>query len=281
MSWKCVPWNTRGTTLEAEKEAAAAGTKLDNASLIDILMGRMTVNDNPLPIVANVTWPDKEHVAQARHAIENPFLVIPHPKNADHPLCMECGIFAASTLVVPASIPEWPACKGMFPYTHCWSCATADNKNEYVFEPVSCGCGVSRRPQRSKCYECDKGVNQSKICLTEGCGEMRDGSKGFCILCRRLNDQLKMTCFLCGGAMTRHRTQNKYQKNKEHLTCYRHDNIDCFKRCKAYDGGVRGGEGGNNGRCKSDRFFDKQKNSYNSKTCGHKRCKSGCTLLSV
>jgi hypothetical protein len=121
MSWACGAGETRGTTLEAEKEAAAAGTKLDNASLIDILMGRMTVNVNPLPVAANVTWPDKEHVALAHHAIENPYLVITHPKNADHPLCVKCGIFAASTLAVLAlgSIPEWPACKqGMFPTTH-------------------------------------------------------------------------------------------------------------------------------------------------------------------
>ena len=121
MSWGCGAGNTRSTTLAAEKEAAAAGTKIDNATLIDLLMGRMTVGVNPSPTAANATWPDKEHVALARHAIENPFLVIPHPKNADHPLCRECGNFATSTLVVPApgSIPEWPACKGMFPTTHC------------------------------------------------------------------------------------------------------------------------------------------------------------------
>ena len=65
-------------------------------------MGRMTVGVNPSPTAADATWPDEEHVALARHAIENPFLVVPHPKNVDHPLCVECGVFAASTLVVPA-----------------------------------------------------------------------------------------------------------------------------------------------------------------------------------
>jgi hypothetical protein len=62
----------------------------------------MTVDVNPLPTVADATWPDEEHITLARHASENPFLVIPHRKNADHPLCVKCGIFATSTLVVPA-----------------------------------------------------------------------------------------------------------------------------------------------------------------------------------
>ena len=105
MSWGCGAGNTRSTTLAAEKEAAAEGTQLDNATLIDTLIVRMTVDVNPSPTAADATWPDEEHVALARHAIENPFLVIPHPKNTDHPLCVECGIFAASTLVVPARDP--------------------------------------------------------------------------------------------------------------------------------------------------------------------------------
>jgi len=134
MSWGCGAGNTRSTTLAAEKEAAAAGSLLNNATLLDILMGRMTVDVNPSPTAADATWPDEEHAALARHATKHPFLVVPHLKNADHPLCVKCGIFSASTLVVPApgSIPEWPACKGMFPATHCRSCATADVENEYV-----------------------------------------------------------------------------------------------------------------------------------------------------
>ena len=101
MSWGCGAGNTRSTTLAAEKEAAAAGTQLDNATLINILMGRMTVGVNSLPTAADATWPDEEHVALARHAIENPFLVIPHPKNRNHPLCVKCGIFAASHWLSP------------------------------------------------------------------------------------------------------------------------------------------------------------------------------------
>jgi len=121
MSWGCGAGNTRSTTLAAEAEAAAAGTQIDNQTLIDMLMGRMTVGVNPSPTAADGTWPDEEHVALARHAIEHPFLVVPHPKNVDHPLCVKCGYIAASTLVVPApgSLLEWPACKGMFPTTHC------------------------------------------------------------------------------------------------------------------------------------------------------------------
>jgi hypothetical protein len=121
MSWGCGAGNTRSTTLAAEKEAAAADSILEDATLVDIIMGRMTVDVNPLPTAADATWPDDEHIALAQHAIEHPFLVVPHPKNADHPLCVKCGIFAASTLAVLAlgSIPEWPACKqGMFPTTH-------------------------------------------------------------------------------------------------------------------------------------------------------------------
>ena len=105
---------------------------------------------------------NEEHVALARHAIENPFLIIPHPKNADHPLCGECGIFAASTLVVPApgSIPEWPACKGMFPTTHCQSCARADDENEYVFEAANCRCGILWSTRRLTCNQCHKAKNE-------------------------------------------------------------------------------------------------------------------------
>ena len=206
MSWGCGAGNTRGTTLAAEKEAAAAGTQLDNATLINILMGRMTVDVNPSPTAAaDATWPDEEHVALARHAIENPFLVVPHPKNADHPLCVECGIFAASTLVVPApgSIPEWPECKGMFPTMHCRSCATADVENEYVFEAASCGCGVLRSTRRLACSECYKAENGSRNCSTEGCGEKRHGDSAYCKSCHNLNEKRPMTCFLCGGKNTR------------------------------------------------------------------------------
>ncbi len=194
MSWGCGAGNTRRTTLAAEKEAAAAGNQIDNATLTNILMGKMTVGVNPSPTAADVSWPDEEHVALARHAIENPFLVIPHPKNAEHRLCVVCGNFAASTLVVPAagSIPEWPGCKGMFPYTHCRSCATADDKNEYVFKPVDCGCGVSRNSKLCKCSQCIKEVNMSKICNAEGCGEKRSSTR-FCKTCRRLKENKEMS----------------------------------------------------------------------------------------
>ena len=205
MSWGCDAGNTRSTTLADEAEAAAAGTQIDNQTLIDILMGKMTVGVNPSPTAADGTWPDEEHVALARHAIKHPFLVVPHPKNADHPLCVECGIFAASTLVVlaPGSIPEWPACKGMFPNTHCRSCATADVENEYVFEAASCGCGVTRSTQRLTCSECFMGENKLRDCSTEGCGEKRNGREPHCKSCRILNRKHKMTCFLCGVGISR------------------------------------------------------------------------------
>ena len=206
MSWGCGAGNTRSTTLAAKKEAAAAGTQIDNATLLNILMGRMTVDVNPSPTAAaDATWPDEEHVALARHAIENPFLVVPHPKNADHPLCVECGIFAASTLVVPApgSIPEWPECKGMFPTTHCRSCATADVENEYVYEAASCGCVVTRSTQSLNCFQCYKAENKLRDCFTEGFGEKRRGTGSYCKSCSNLNNLRPMTCFLCGGKNTR------------------------------------------------------------------------------
>jgi hypothetical protein len=217
MSWGCGAGNTRSTTLAAEKEAAAAGTKIDNATLIDILMGRMTVGVNPSPTAADATWPDEEHVALARHAIENPFLVILHPKNVDHPLRGECGNFAASLLVVPApgSIPEWPACKGMFPTTHCRSCATADIENKYIYDPTGCGCRVIRTTQRLTCSQCFKAENESKNCDTEGCGEKRHGKRPYCKSCRNLNDTRPMTCFLCGGEVTRDVSNTKRAKKED------------------------------------------------------------------
>ena len=281
MSWGCGAGNTRRNTLAAEAEAAAAGTQLDNQTLINLLMGRLTVGVNPSPTAADGMWPDEEHVALARDAIEHPYLVVHHPKNADHPLCVKCGNIniAASALVVPApgSITEWPACKGMFPNTHCRSCATADVKNKYVYEPASCGCGVPRSTQRLTCNQCFKAENEAKKCETEGCGEKRQGKKPCCKSCRNLNEKRPMTCFLCGGEIAR--DANNTNKNAEKRQCIGKDNMGCFRRCNAYEGGVRKGEGGNNGRCKRDRFLQKKRQTYGSKTCGQLRCKTDCTLL--
>jgi hypothetical protein len=185
-----------------------------------------------LPTAADATWPDEEHVALARHAIENPFLVVPHPKKADHPLCGECGIFAASTLVVPApgSIPEWPACKGMFPTTNCRSCATADVENKYVYDPASCGCGVTQTTQRLTCSQCFKAENESKNCDTEGCGEKRHGRRPYCKSCRNMSLKRPMTCFLCGGEVTRDVSNTKREKKADIQECTGKDNMGCFRR---------------------------------------------------
>jgi hypothetical protein len=283
MSWGCGAGNTRSTTLADKAEAAAAGTQIDNQTLIDLLMGRLTVGVNPSPTAADGTWPDEEHVKLARDAIEHPYLVVHHPKNADHPLCVKCGKIAASTLVVPApgSIPEWPACKGMFPSTHCRSCATDDAENKYVYEPASCRCGVTRSTQRLTCSECYTAENELKDCSTEGCGEKRQGHKPYCKSCRTLNAMRPMTCFLCGVGISRdvsNTTQKKGCGDRDRQ-CLGKDNMDCFRRCKAYEGGVHGGEGGNDGRCQGDRNFNKKRQKYLSKTCGKQRCLTGCTLL--
>ena len=262
MSWGCDAGNTRSTTLADEAEAAAAGTQIDNQTLIDLLMGRLTVGVNPSPTAADGTWPDEEHVALARHAIEHPYLVVHHPKNAVHPLCVKCGNIAASTLVVPApgSIPEWPACKGMFPNTHCRSCATADVENEYVFEAASCGCGVSRNSHRLICNQCFKAENESRDCVTEGCENKRHGEMVYRKPCCNLNAICPMSCFLCGEGITRDVCNTKRGiKGAGIRTCIGKDNMDCFRRCNAYQGGVRGGEGGNDGWCQRDRKMDKKR----------------------
>jgi hypothetical protein len=199
MSWGCGAGNTRSTTLAAEAEAAAAGTQLDDETLLNLLMGELTVGVNPSPMAAIATWPDADHIARSIYAVEHPYEVIPHPKNGDHPLCVECGNFAASTLVVPApgAILEWPACKGKFPNTHCRSCAMADVENKYVFEAANCGCGVTRSTERLACNQCFKAENALKDCSTDGCGGKRRGTKAYCKSCRKLNDQCPMSCFLC------------------------------------------------------------------------------------
>jgi hypothetical protein len=210
MSWACRAraGNTRSTTRAAEEEAAATGTQLGNVSLPDILMlmGRMTVDVDPTPTAAE--WPDEEHITLARHAIEHPFLVVPHPKNAGHSLCVVCGIFAAITLVVPDSgtVPEeWPACKGMFPLTHCRSCAMDEAKNKYVYIAAPCGCGVLLSGNRGTiCNACYNGENMLKDCNGEGCGRKRHGSEPYCKSCCNLNKRRTSTCFLCEGEITRH-----------------------------------------------------------------------------
>jgi hypothetical protein len=79
-----------------------------------------------------------------------------------------------------------------------------------------------------------------------------------------------------------HGTSSIQKKGKKAgiQACIGKDNMDCFRRCNAYKGGVRGEEGGNDGRCLGDRYFNKTKQKYNSKTCGFRRCQTGCTLLS-
>ena len=279
MSWGCGAGNTKSTTLVDEAEAAAAGTQIDNQTLINLLMGRLTVGVNPLPTAADGKWPDEEHVALARDAIEHPYLVVHHPKNVDHPLCVKCGKNAASTLVVPApgSIPEWPACKGMFPTTHCRLCARADGENEYVYDPASCGCGITRFSEILICTQCYKEKNELIDCDTEGCGEKRQGLRTYCKSCCILNAKRTMTCFLCGVGISR--DVSNTSKRGGDRECLGKDNMDCFRRCKAYEGGVRGGEGGNDGRCQGDRYFHTKKQRWIRKTCGAKRCLTGCTLL--
>ena len=281
MSWGCGAGNTRSTTLAAEAEAAAAGTQLDNETLLNLLMGELTVGVNPSPTAAIATWPDADHIARSIYAMEHPYEVIPHPKNGDHPLCVKCGNFAASTLVIPApgSTPEWPACKGMFPNTHCRSCATADVENEYVFEAASCGCGVTRSTERLTCKQCFIAENESKICNKEGCGNKRHGYMTYCKSCLRLNAMCPMSCFICGEGITRDVSNTKKGKKTGIRACIGKDNMDCFRRCNAFKGGVRGEKGGNDGRCLGDRLFKKKK-TYSSKTCGFRRCQTGCTLLS-
>ena len=98
---------------------------------------------------------------------------------------------------------KWPACKGMFPTTNCRSCATADIENECVYDPASCGCGVLRKDRASNCSECDKERNELRDCDTEGCGQKRHGREPYCKHCRNMSLKRPMTCFLCGGGITR------------------------------------------------------------------------------
>jgi hypothetical protein len=116
MSWRCNASKTRSATLAAEEDAAAAGTQMDNESLVKLLMGEFTDDEDndPTPTTAEpvaAEWPDEKHIKSAIFAVENPYLVVPHPKNANHPMCEGCGDFAANTLVVPdpGTVPKWPA----------------------------------------------------------------------------------------------------------------------------------------------------------------------------
>jgi hypothetical protein len=125
---------------------------MDNATLVKLLMGEFTddEDDDPTPTAAETVaavWLDEKHIKSSISAIENPNLVVPHPKNANHPMCEGCGEFAANTLVVPGTVPKWPECKGMFPLTHCTECARKDflaTGTEYIWYTATCGCGATR-----------------------------------------------------------------------------------------------------------------------------------------
>jgi len=169
----------------------------------------------------------------------------------------------------------------MFPTTHCRSCATADVKNKYIYNPASCGCGVSRNTHNVViCKQCYNAKNMLRDCDTEGCGNKRHGEEVYCKSCRSQNAMCPMSCFLCGEGITRDIRNTKRGKKAGIRACIGKDNMDCFRRCNAYKGGVRGEKGGNDGRCLGERYFNKTKQKYNSKTCGRRCCQTGCTLLS-
>ncbi len=131
--------------------------------------------------------------------------------------------------------------------------------DQLVYDPASCGCGFSRKDRSSNCSECWKEQNESRDCVTEGCGKKRHGRKQHCKHCRNLSGKHPMTCFLCGGETTRDVSTKKTKNKKAGIwECIRKDNMGCFRRCNAYKGGVRGGEGGNDGRCQRDCFMDKK-----------------------
>jgi hypothetical protein len=273
MSWRCNASKTRSATLAAEEDAAAAGTQMDNESLVKLLMGEFTDDEDndPTPTTAEpvaAEWPDEKHIKSAIFAVENPYLVVPHPKNANHPMCEGCGDFAANTLVVPdpGTVPKWPACKGMFPLTHCTECARKDflaTGTEYVFNAATCGCGATRcSSERTICFSCSKGNNALKDCGTEGCGGERAGLSKFCNPCIAQNSRRSMTCFLCGADTTRDKSRLRDDINKKGFrTCQRTDNMECFVRCNAYKDGVRGE------RCGMRRYENKH-GTFKNLSCG-------------
>ncbi len=62
------------------------------------------------------------------------------------------------------------------------------------------------------------------------------------------------------------RQQYKNSKKGSIQECIRKDNMDCFRRCNAaYKGGVRGGEGGNDGWCQGDCYFEQKKKNTQKK----------------
>ncbi len=111
MSCGCNAGRTRSTTLVAEEDAAAAGTRMDNATLVKLLMGEFTndEDDDPTPTAAEpmvAVWPDEKHIKSAISAVENPYLVVPHPKNANHQKPSYVYTFFTSTLKeITSTIP--------------------------------------------------------------------------------------------------------------------------------------------------------------------------------
>ena len=163
-------------------------------------------------------------------------------------------------------MPKWPACKGMFPLTHCTECARKDflaTGTEYVFNAATCGCGATRcSSERTICFSCSKGNNALKDCGTEGCGGERAGLSKFCNPCIAQNSRRSMTCFLCGADTTRDKSRLHDDRNKKGFrTCQRTDNMECFVRCNAYKDGVRGE------RCGMRRYENKH-GTFKNLSCG-------------
>jgi hypothetical protein len=55
--------------------------------------------------------------------------------------------------------------------------------------------------------------------------------------------------------------------------------MDCFRRCNAYKGGVRGEKGGNDGRCLGERYFNKTKQKSTVKHAAQAAAKLAAPFL--
>ena len=159
-------------------------------------------------------------------------MFLPHRRvqRAPHPLG-RCGFIKSTPLegqVAPS--PWWWCLLGDLCFLYGFWLVTCQSNVSYLrFRGVTkCptqACtipGVSRSTVRLAYSECWKERNELRDCDTERCGKKRHGVNQHCKHCRNLIKKCPMTCFLCGGEITRDVSNTRGKKTKSgHLRMHR------------------------------------------------------------
>jgi len=183
--------------------------------------------DSPNQKMAAEDNQESDDTAEAvRSIFASTSILCDFPNNSALPKC-ECGLFAQTRPVrfikttdndddVDVEEEEevddelWPSCKGQYSNTHCFSCASKDDR-QFLKTPSSCGCGIeSRNGTNSNCRRCYIEINSQRDCDIDGCNEKRYSYSSLCNNHNNMRNSsytsrsklIESACTLCGEAVT-------------------------------------------------------------------------------